>query len=592
MHRSLRIHLPIALLAALFLAGCANTGAQRGHAETERLHALFEEAWERDMRESPLAATYRGDKRYNDRWSDLSMAALQASHEEDKRTLERLRDVNRAALPENEQLNYDLFEREYENRLENFEHQSYLIPLNQRGGIQTTDESLLQVLRFESLQDYEDWLARLNGFDTYMEQTIALMQRGIEAGRTQPRNINQRILPQIEARIVGSAEESGFFKPFERFPDNIDPADRERLRREAKAAINEVVIPAYARMAEFFRNDYLPASRPAVGIGSTPNGKDHYAMRARQFTTTDLTPEEIHRIGLDEVARIRAEMEKIIREVEFKGSFQEFLEFLRTDPQFYYDNPEDLLEAYRAISKRIDPELVKLFGKLPRMPYGVIPIPDSIAPDTTTAYYMQPAADGSRAGYYYVNLYRPETRPKYEMEALSIHEAVPGHHLQLALQQELGDLPNFRRYGGFTAFVEGWALYSESLGEEMGMYQDPYSKFGQLTYEMWRAVRLVVDTGMHYKGWTRQQGIDFFMENAAKSEHDIVNEIDRYIAWPGQALAYKIGELKIKELRAHAESVLGEDFDIRGFHDTVLGSGSIPLDILERNVEQWIASQQ
>lgn len=586
-----RIPILFALVAALFVSGCASTGQSGGNAEVEKLHALFEDAWQRDLRESPTYASYLGDKRYNDQWGDLSEAAMQASHEADIATLARLEQIDRSALPENEQLNFDLFKREYGDRIENFRHGVHLIPLNQRGGIQTTDE-MTRVLPFTSVKEYEDWLTRLNTFDDYMDQTIALMKRGIDAGRTQPRIINERILPQIEAQLVESPDKSGFYKPFKQFPEDIDDAEQERLRQSARAAIAQSVIPAFEKMAEFFRNEYLPASRPAVGIGSTPNGKAYYAMRARQYTTTDLTPDEIHQIGLNEVARIRAEMNKIIEQVEFKGTFNEFLTFLRTDPQFYYEDPEELLEAYRAISKRIDPELVKLFGKLPRTPYGVIPIPDSIAPDTTTAYYMQPAADGSRAGYYYVNLYKPETRPKYEMEALSIHEAVPGHHLQLALQQELGDLPNFRRYGGFTAFVEGWGLYSESLGEEMDMYQDPYSKFGQLTYEMWRAVRLVVDTGMHYKGWTRQRAIDFFLENAAKSEHDIVNEIDRYIAWPGQALAYKIGELKIKELRARAEDALGDDFDIKGFHDTVLGAGAIPLDILERNIEEWIQSKQ
>ena len=343
--------------------------------------------------------------------------------------------------------------------------------------------------------------------------------------------------------------------------------------------------------ARYFERTYLPASRESVGLSSLPNGSSWYEFLARNFTTTSMTPDEIHRLGLNEVRRIRDEMQLIIDEVEFEGDFQEFLVFLRTDPQFYYDDPDDLHEAYLATCKRIDPELVKLFGHLPRMPYGVKPIPAATAPDTTTAYYSRPAADGSRAGIYWVNLYMPEVRPKYEIEVLSVHEAMPGHHLQLALQQELGDMPKFRRFSGFTAFVEGWGLYSESLGHDLGLYKDPYSRFGALTYEMWRAVRLVVDTGLHYKGWTRQQAIDFFKDNAAKTEHDIVNEIDRYIGNPGQALAYKIGQLKILSLRESAETQLGEQFDIRAFHDHLLSAGALPLDILEQRMDAWLASQ-
>ncbi|MEM9208610.1 MAG: DUF885 domain-containing protein, partial [Pseudomonadota bacterium] len=313
--------------------------------------------------------------------------------------------------------------------------------------------------------------------------------------------------------------------------------------------------------------------------------------RTRVYTTTAMTPDEIHRLGLDEVARIRADMMEVIDEVGFEGSFADFLNFLRTDPQFYYESADELFHAYLAICKRIDPQLTQLFSKLPRMPYGLRPIPDNIAPDTTTAYYNRPAADGSRPGYYYVNLYRPEVRPKYEMEVLSVHEAVPGHHLQIALQMELPDMPPFRRYSGFTAFTEGWGLYSESLGYDLGLYTDPYSRFGALTYEMWRAVRLVVDTGMHYKGWSRQQAIDFFKANAAKTELDIVNEIDRYISWPGQALAYKVGQLKILELRARATQALGARFDIRRFHDALLGGGALPLEVLETRMNRWLTAE-
>lgn len=552
--------------------------------------ALLDEVWEWQLAENPLLASELGDRRYNRLWRDDSLAAIDERHLATRAFLRQLIAIDRNALNEANRLNYELFRRELTGEVERHQFKGYLLPFSHRGGLQNLD-SRADLLRLDTVEDYRDWLARLDQIDTLVEQQISLAEAGREAGIVSPRALMERVPAQIQAQLVEDAADSPFFKAFENLPDSINPDDREVLRAEALEVIESVILPAYRTLDEWFNETYLPAARESIGLSALPNGSPWYEFLAREFTTTRMTPDEIHRLGLDEVKRIRDEMEAIMAEVEFEGSFAEFLEFLRTDPEFYYDDPDDLYEAYLATSKRIDPELVKLFGKLPRMPYGVRPIPDSIAPDTTTAYYTRPAADGSRAGIYWVNLYKPEVRPKYEIEVLSVHEAMPGHHLQIALQQELGDMPNFRRYSGFTAFVEGWGLYSESLGYELGLYKDPYSRFGALTYEMWRAVRLVVDTGMHYKGWTRDQAIDFFKENAAKTEHDIVNEIDRYIGNPGQALAYKIGQLKMLEIRRNAELRLGDQFDIRAFHDEMLGAGALPLDVLEERMNTWMTAE-
>jgi len=585
-----RIAVGLILVAGLAVtaAPAARAGQSRSNAASKALRALFEADWEHRLRDDPVFASYLGDRRYNDRWQDQSLAAIERRHEYDQEILRKLDAIDFDALTAADKINYRLFRQEYEMEVEGHQYRSYLLSINQRGGVQTANE-VADFLPFVAVKDYEDWLARMRSFPVLLDQNITLLREGIGSGIVHARVIMDRIPDQIAGQVVDDPAESHFFKPFREFPENISAAEQARLRAEAKKVIGESIVPAFRKFQTFFNQEYLPACTERVGVWQLPHGKEFYAYRARLYTTTDLTPEQIHQIGQREVKRIRAEMEAVIEQVKFEGTFEEFLHFLRTDPQFYYATPEALLEAYRALSKRLDPALVKVFKTLPRMPYGVEPIPGHVAPDTTTAYYREPAADGSRAGTYFVNLYRPETRPKYEMEALSIHEAVPGHHLQIALMMELGELPAFRRYGGYTAFVEGWGLYSESLGGEMGFYQDPYSRFGQLTYEMWRAVRLVVDTGMHSMGWTRQQAIDFFKANAAKTELDIVNEIDRYIAWPGQALAYKIGELKIKELRARAARELGERFDVRQFHDAVLLNGAVPLDVLEDNVNAWIA---
>jgi uncharacterized protein (DUF885 family) len=560
------------------------------NAVTRELYALFDSEWEYDMQQHPTHASSLGDRRWNDRWEDLSPAAIEGRYQHSVATLEKLKRMDRAQLSPADQLNYDLFRQRYEMGVEGHKFHWYLIPLNQRGGIQTADE-LADSLRFTTLKDYEDWVARLQRFPEHMDQTIALMREGIRTHMLLPKIIMQRIPGQIEKQIVDDPQQSPFYKRFKQFPDSISAADRERITAAAQKAISAGVVPAFRRFHEFFVKDYLPACYDQIGIWQVPNGDAMYSYFVREYTTTKLTPQQVHELGLSEVKRIRAEMEAIKERTGFKGSMQEFFNYLRTDPKFFYKNPDDLLEAYKALAKTIDPNLIKVFRTLPRTPYGVEPIPDIAAPDTTTAYYRQLSADGSRAGTFFVNLYKPETRPKWEMTALTLHESVPGHHLQIALAYEAGAVPKFRRYGEYGAFVEGWGLYAESLGEDMGMYSDPYSKFGQLTYEMWRAVRLVVDTGMHSMKWDRKRAIDYFMENAPKAELDIVNEIDRYIAWPGQALGYKIGQMKITEMRERARQQLGPDFDIREFHEVVLRNGAIPLDVLEQNVDAWLAEK-
>jgi prolyl oligopeptidase len=565
-------------------------GVSAGAGPSEDFDELLAESWEWQLQQNPVFASRLGDRRYNDQWTDVSPAAYERRSAEQTAFLRRLRAIDSTQLSAEDQLNYDLFRRELQDAVDSYQYKYYLMPINQRGGVQSL-ESTAETVRLETVQDFEDWLVRMSRVETVIEQTMELQEEGRKSGYMSPKILMERIPDQISAQLTEDPENSPFYAAFAALPDTISAEDQARIRQSAKEIIDESIVPAYRRFSRYFDEVYLPASRDSIGASSLPGGESFYEYRVRSFTTTQMTPDEVHRLGLTEVKRIRDEMQLVIDELEFDGSFDDFLNFLRTDSRFYYDTPEELFDGYLAVAKRIDPELVKLFGKLPRVPYGLRPIPDNIAPDTTTAYYNRPAADGSRPGYYYVNLYRPEVRPKYEMEVLSVHEAVPGHHLQIALQMELEDMPDFRKYSGFTAFTEGWGLYSESLGHEMGLYKDPYSRFGALTYDMWRAVRLVVDTGMHYKGWTRQQAIDFFKDNAAKTEADIVNEIDRYIAWPGQALAYKIGQLKILELRRKAEQVLGDDFDIKAFHDELLGGGALPMQVLETRMNRWLTAE-
>ena len=589
-HRPTTMTITIRLLSALLIVlSAASVFAQSGEDALAALHALLDADWDRSMSDDPVMASYYGDLRFNDKWGDASPAALAARHRANQTALQRLTAIDPSALPLHERVTYDLFERKLRSAIERHRYRNFNSGMSALGGVQKLDE-VREYVPFETARHHDDWISRLRGVGTVVDQSIERMRVVLREGRTEPRVVLERVVPQIAGQVVEKPEDSPFYIPFREMPSTIPAAEQERLRNEARRAIAEVVIPAYTRLQTFFVGTYLPRARASIGLWDVPEGPAYYRHIVRHATTTDLTPEEIHQIGLREVARIRKEMDAAIRKTGFEGTFEEFTTFLRTDPRFYYKDPQELLDAYRAICKRIDPELVKLFGRLPRIPYGVMPIPENSAPSATTAYYNGGSADGTRAGMYYVNLYKPETRPKYEMEALSAHESVPGHHLQISLATELGELPKFRRYEGYGAFWEGWALYAESLGEDLGLYQDPYSKFGQLMFEMWRALRLVVDTGIHVKRWSREQAVEYMRANSAKSEHNINVEVDRYIASGGGAVSYKIGEMKIKELRKRAQEKLGDDFDIRGFHDAVLELGAVPLDVLEQHVDRWIAS--
>ena len=566
-------------------------GAMTAHAQDNvELNTIIDEHWQWYLEAYPESSREYGDASGNRLWNDVSPQALAARDEARESFITRLDALEQATLSEADQLNRKMLLTRLRNSREQHALGLDLMPINMRSGPQHR-HAMVERLRLTSVADYEDWIARLEALPEQLKQYKALLSEGIESDRVQALAVMERVPGQLDKLLTENAESSPFWKPFAALPNTLTDEEMATLQHKAKAAIEELVTPAYAEFKEFMIGQYLPACRDQVGIHALKDGKKLYETVAQQFTTTDLTPEAIHELGKQEVARILREMEIVKTEVGFDGTLQEFNEFLRNDPQFYYETPEALLEAYQAVSKRLDPELVKLFGKLPRMPYGVRPIPAEIAPDTTTAYYMRPSVDGTRPGYYYVNLHNPSVRPKYEMEVLSVHEAVPGHHLQIALAMEMENVPNFRLSSNVTAFIEGWGLYSERLGYQMGLYQDPYSRYGQLIYDMWRAVRLVVDTGMHYFGWTRQEAIDYFLVHAAKTEADIVNEIDRYIGWPGQALAYKIGQLKILELRERAERELGTTFDIRAFHDHLLGAGAIPLDVLDERMTAWISSQ-
>ena len=554
--------------------------------EDKKFELYLDELWESNLKRRPVFATRLGDKRFNNKITSNTVEEFEKNKTQIQIDFKNLNSFNFDDLSEENQLNYRLKHVSLSSSIELSEYPSYFMSLNQRGGVQSYYETGDR-LNFTSKQDYNDWLTRLSQYSNNIENSYENNKAGIEAGYTQPKLVTSGVISQIEAILDSTLENHPYLQVFLEADEMLLTAEeKETLVNEAKVLITEQINPAYTKLHEFLVNEYLPNSRESIGIKDVPNGKSWYEDLASYHTTTKLSPDEIHAIGLTEIKRIRQEMETIISDLEWDGDFQSFLNYLRTSPRFYYDNPEDLFNAYLIMAKTIDPLLPKIFKVFPRAPYGVIPIPAESAPYTTTAYYN--SASKGKPGYFYANLYKPESRPKYEIPVLTVHEAVPGHHFQISIAQELKDVPTFRKYLSFTAFVEGWGLYSEELGEYMNLYDDPYDKFGQLTYDMWRAIRLVVDTGMHYKNWSRDDAINLFLENTAKSQLDIENEVDRYIAWPGQALAYKIGQLKILELRTKAENELGDDFDIKDFHHEVLKRGSLPLSILETYINEWI----
>jgi uncharacterized protein (DUF885 family) len=566
---------------------------ENGYArQDERLAALMDLVYDYQMTQYPEAATWLGYAGQNDRWTDYSPEAIEQRNRDSRTLLKAVETISVDSLGESAILDFQLFHKDLSANVAAQAFPDELMPINQMGGVQQDLAQMISLMPIRKLTDYRDIIARLESADSLIMQTIVLMKQGLEAGITPPAITLRDVPGQVANQLFDDPMDSPLLGAFVSFPDSISPDQQKQLKARAIAAYQNGIAPAYKKLQRFLETDYLPNAVQAVGLSNLANGQAWYAHRAARSTTTDLTAEQIHALGLREVARIRAAMEQVIIDSGFEGDFDAFTEFLRRDPQFYFTNKEDLMREYRDIAKRADAELPALFGVLPRLPYGVKMIPSYAEKSQTTAYYQSGAQSMGRAGIFFANTYALDTRPKWEMEALTLHEAMPGHHLQISLAKEQTNVHPWRRdLYRITAFVEGWGLYSESLGEEMGFYKDPYSKFGQLTYEMWRAVRLVVDTGMHSLGWSRQRAIDFFIANSAKSEHDITVEIDRYIVWPGQALAYKMGELKIKELRQYASQELGEDFDIRSFHDRVLEAGPIPLDILEQRIKDWVAGQ-
>jgi uncharacterized protein (DUF885 family) len=560
--------------------------------DADRLHRLFDFSWEYTMKEAPEFATAIGYHGQNDRWTDVSFEAIARRKEVDKLDLELIKSIDRTKLSPTDMISYDLYRRNAEFSIEGDQFPFELLPINQMGGVQQSVAQVITSTTFKTTKDYEDLIARLNAVPVLIDQTISLLQKGLEQKITPPQ-VTMRDVPQQALNlIVKDPTQSSMLEPFKEMSALVPAPEQTRLRKAATDAFTQKVEPAYRKLHDFLATKYVPGCRTTIGTNNLPNGDKIYAYTTRQQTTTELTPAQIHQIGLDEVKRIRGEMDKVIASTGFKGDFHAFTQYLLTDPKFYYTDAESLLSGYRDIAKQIDPKLVEFFGILPRLPYGIRPVPAYAEKSQAGAYYEPGSLKAGRPGYFFANTYDLPGRPKWGMETLTLHEAVPGHHFQIAIAQEMEELPEFRKNGGYNAFAEGWALYAESLGYEMGFFKDPYQNFGHLGDEMLRAVRLVVDTGLHSMDWSREKAIQYFQENTGNPPHDIEVEVDRYIVWPSQALGYKIGQLKIRELRTYAEKELSQQFDLRAFHDEVLKNGALPMSVLETHLKEWVAKRK
>ncbi|HZD52038.1 MAG TPA: DUF885 domain-containing protein [Woeseiaceae bacterium] len=605
----MKILLTTAIAAVSLLAGCGRPANESDQARepaaqiaepardaSAELTALVEEFFERELELNPLLASSIGDNRYNDRLPNfLSPGYRQQDRAHNREYLDRLLAIDPARLTtEQARLTYETFRWDREMELEGFEYPDYLQPIDQFYSIPNFFAQLgsgTSIHPFQTVDDYDDFLSRADDFVEIMDQAIENMRIGMKQGIVQPRILMERVLPQLEAQFAAKAEDSTFWKPIENMPGGFSGEDRERLTAAYRSAIMEQIVPAYRRLHDFIKDEYMAAARETHGLGALPGGDEWYAYLVRRRTTTDLTPAEIHQVGLDEVARIHREMQAVMDEVGFEGDLDAFFDYLNTADRFYYEKPEQLIQGYRDMAAHIEELAPRLFSVFPKAGFEIRAVEPFREKSASGGSYRSGTPDGSRPGVFFANTYDIKARPKWAMESLFLHEAIPGHHFQISIQQELENLPRFRRFGGYTAFTEGWGLYAESLGKELGVYTDPYQHFGALNAELWRAIRLVVDTGLHSKGWTREQVLDYMYANSAVKEARAVSEAERYMAIPGQALAYKIGQLKIRELRNCAEAALGDGFDLRAFHTAVLEDGSLPLDLLEEKIDRWIAAR-